>query len=212
MSGVPLPGERVSYATAARAHRQANERAFACSDLTRADLIVLANALEQTTTFSKLAARLRAEKLDRGVSRAQRKRSLRKLDRSGVLVWIAGQGAGRLTIIGIPPHGMSAAEYQKELISGALSEPEKRAHAARPSRGPKKGSETPLKKGSGPSRARGVREKNTKEKKDLKQRPDQNHSGPFSSNGHPQFDPNVVSDGAARPAPVQVSLVPETLA
>jgi hypothetical protein len=46
------------------------------------------DALEQTTTFSKLAARLRAEKLGRGVSRAQRKRSLGKLDGHGVLVWV----------------------------------------------------------------------------------------------------------------------------
>lgn len=212
MSGAPLPGERVSYATAARAHRQANERAFARSDLTRADLIVLANALEQTTTFSKLATRLRADKLGRGVSKAQRKRSLGKLDSYGVLVWIQGQGAGRLTIIGIPPHGMSAAEYRKGLSSGALSEPEKRAHTARPSRDAKKGSETPLKKGSVPSRARGVREKNTSEKKDLKQRQEQNHSGPFSPNGHSPCDQNVVSDGAGRPAPVPVALVPENLA
>jgi hypothetical protein len=149
---LPLPGDRVSYKAAGRAQRQAHERARACGELTRADLIVLANVLDATTSYSRLADRESARKLARGVSERQARRSLGSLAQRGIIVWVAGRGRGNLTIVGVPPAGVKADDYQSALQGAGL--------AAFPSGAePEKGTGTGAKSGQ-PTRAREGREVN----------------------------------------------------
>jgi hypothetical protein len=50
-----------------------------------------------------------------GLSARQTRRSLRRLAERGVIVFQPGRGAGVLTVVGFPPEGMKAAEWQAAL-------------------------------------------------------------------------------------------------
>jgi len=128
LTALPI-GERVPYAVAGRAARQAVDRAVELGDVvTRADWQVLSAVLYATSTYSRLVDRWPLEETDlmpntrplpdvAGVSERQARRSLSKLAKHGIVVYIPGRGAGNITVIGVPAEGQKADEHLAALGS-----------------------------------------------------------------------------------------------
>jgi hypothetical protein len=114
----PMVHERVSYAVAGRAQRQANLRAKAAQPkLYGIDKDVLAAVLDFTTSYSRLTDyRSPAEVAQAaGTEERQARRSLRKLSNGGIIVYVPGLGRGNVSVIGVPPEGVKADKYVSAL-------------------------------------------------------------------------------------------------
>ena len=144
-------GERERYANAGAAMRQAFARMVLLADPvpSEGDWRTFCAVLCFTVSYSKLVDRVARVQLvaKSGLSDRQVRRSLRRLAEGGVLVFAPGRGAGHLTVVGIPPDGQKAAEYQ-----AALGLPPLAAFEA------KKADEATGRKSGQPTRARGTRE------------------------------------------------------
>jgi hypothetical protein len=114
--------ERVSYVIAAKAQRQANERAAALK-LSSGDRAVLAAVLDLTTSYSKLVDHVQPEQLARRARQSLRtvQRSLPRLADAGIIVHVAGCGAGNVTVVGVPPEGVKGDTYLSSFHDSELS-------------------------------------------------------------------------------------------
>lgn len=118
---VPAIEERVSYVAAGRAERQAWLRAP--RDLSAGNLRVLGAVFGFTTSYSKLTCYVSQVELAgfAKVSTRTVSRSLALLAETGVVVFVPGDGAGNLTLIGVPPYGEKGDAYLSTLGLSNLS-------------------------------------------------------------------------------------------
>lgn len=112
-------GERARYAECGKAMRQAQRRLVALISpvATDADVRAFLAVCCLTVAYSKLddhVSQAQVAELARLSSR-QTRRSLRRLAERDVIIFQPGRGAGVLTVIGVPPEGVKADDYQAAL-------------------------------------------------------------------------------------------------
>jgi hypothetical protein len=112
-------GERATYAVAGKAARQAHRRlrSMTSPKPSESDWRAFSAVRVWTTDYSKLDDYVSQRQLaeEAGLSSRQLRRTLRRLAETGVIVFQPGRGAGNLTVVGFPPEGMKAAEWQSAL-------------------------------------------------------------------------------------------------
>jgi hypothetical protein len=103
---LPGLGDRVSYAVAGRAQRQAHERARRAG-LSFGEWRVLDVVLDLTTSYSKLADQVERSEVARraGLSADRTGRALAKLSSVGIVFYRPGLGAGNLSVVAVPGEG-----------------------------------------------------------------------------------------------------------
>jgi hypothetical protein len=112
-------GERVSYAVAGKAQRQAHARAREAG-LSFGEWRVLDAVLDVTTAYSKLADEVARTDVARraGLSPDRTAKALAKLAGHGLLYYRAGLGAGNLSIVAVPPPGEKGDVYASAFGAG----------------------------------------------------------------------------------------------
>jgi hypothetical protein len=127
-------GERVSYAVAGKAQRQAHARAREAG-LSFGEWRVLDVVLDMTTTFSKLVDEVARTELARraGLSPDRTAKALAKLARLGIIFYRAGLGAGNLSLVAVPRAGAKGDVYASAFGAAGTS-PFERAERRRSGR------------------------------------------------------------------------------
>jgi hypothetical protein len=130
----PGVGQRVSFALAGRAHRQAHARAREAG-LSFGEWRVLDAVLDMTTTYSKLVDEVARTEVARraGLSPDRTAKALAKLSGLGIVFYRAGLGAGNLSIVAVPPPGAKGDVYASA-FGVAETSPFERAKRRRPGR------------------------------------------------------------------------------
>lgn len=105
-----MSGERVAYREAGNAMREALRRARGAG-LSPTDRNVLDAVLALTVSYSKLEDEISPATIaeEAGCSLRQARRSLRKLDDLGIVVYVPGLGRGRTSVVGLPVEGADQA-------------------------------------------------------------------------------------------------------
>jgi hypothetical protein len=138
---LPGVGERVSYAVAGRAQRQAHDRARQAG-LSFGEWRVLDVVLDLTTSYSKLADEVERSDVARraGLSADRTGQALAKLSRLGIVFYRPGLGAGILSVVAVPREGEKADVYAAAFAAGkADAQPSPLAAGKRRRNRPEKG-------------------------------------------------------------------------